>query len=442
MDERRLHQIQSKLRGHISFSMESLAAHGFGEVQEEEVRNVVEALDRIVQSLAEQHSGLQEKMEALNQHKALTMGFLRQVTEMQESIGARLASLQKIQTSLRDERTSVEVNLRGDLTEELLVTVVTFLRHCAERRVALTKEESNLAKFRQNVLSLDVLCEKIRHVDVGGLEVLIERFRAYLLNMINELSTSDNTVSSFLENQISLLEWVKECLQLSDEIIPEKISRMENGEGWSTILTETEEVGREKPTLSLDSFGRLTDTLVRRWEDELIMAEDRVEGLKERAAVLSVAEAGLEDGYNVLLERLQHKLSKLQKTFEDHKVGLFDLGGGVETLLIQVYSIESSIESILSTIRSRYFLNGSPRSEEGKRAVTPSSIGGHLVIIGHDAVDSRNVRNWIKDQIEAETNIRTRIAPRLEEVEGAVVRLDEKCAVLVKGLAEFCCSRL
>ncbi|KAJ3218646.1 hypothetical protein HDU67_004699 [Dinochytrium kinnereticum] len=423
-DERSLLLIEARMRGAMLFSVEGLKEHDWGGMQEDEIRGVMEGIEVVWRHVEDELQALNLKLEGIHQYKVLTTGFLRQVSDLQDLISARQASLQKLETVLNHELESLKTIMTTELPTDLLTSITTQLRHSSERTVSHAKEEATLGKLRQSVRSLSILHDKINVPESDGMGALVGRFMGDLDQSMEELEEFDKRVGGRLADHVGFLEWVKEGLEVADEVIPEKILRLENGEGWSAILSEMnpEDGVREKPTLHLDAFGRLTDTLVRRWEDELLIVEERVESLRERSY-------NADPSQSLLCDHLETRLSRLQRIFEEQKLGLFDLGGGVETLLIRLYAVEASIDSLVSTIRNRQGTSEDPH----RRPTTPSSSGGHLVITGHESIDARNMQTWIREQMETESTLRTTIAPRLEEVESMALRLDEQSSSLVKG---------
>ncbi|KAJ3099255.1 Serine/threonine-protein phosphatase 2A activator 2 [Phlyctochytrium planicorne] len=427
--ERCLYQILTELNGSISFSIEEIASNASVLVEETIGSKFIDHIERAWKVIFELHSARSQELEGLQQQMVLTIGLLRQIVDLQDLMSAREGGLQKMTKSLGDEGSLIKSLLAETSHQELSDRATAQLRYNAERKVMLAKEESNFGKIRESITSMEIIYEKISAMPSCGMDTLCRRLLEETHVSANEIESRETQISKSLDDRVRLLNWIRNCLELSGKAIPERQLRLDNGEGWSAIFTEIEhDDAFEKQSLNLDAFGSSVDTLVRRWEDDLLGIEENVDRVREEALIVFDASEG--DLALPFLQTIQGKLKKLQDTFEDYKAGLFDLGGSVEGLSLKLDSLEGMIIGTMSLIKHRHGLGSSV--ENNLRPGTPS-LSGYIVITGNEALDSQNIQLWSEEHVAIEVSISATILPSMEDVEATSAKIEEQAVSLLKG---------
>jgi chromosome segregation ATPase len=196
--------------------------------------------------------------------------------------------------------------------------------------------------------------ERITGADISTLDYELQKLNEQLTDLIN--SHSSLLVTLQLESNRSQVEKLYQATLNQFEKLKQRshrVSRMsaycnrameaqkslihltttiESGNGWTMLLSSLKEN-------ILDRFGRAVDSIVKRWEDQLITLEEECSWINQEVGHLPGSSDNAE-AIQTLRESTQNYLLSAQHAFEVKKEVFFGLSQLIDHFLITVSDIE------------------------------------------------------------------------------------------------------
>ncbi|KAJ3326925.1 hypothetical protein HDU76_012504, partial [Blyttiomyces sp. JEL0837] len=373
--------------------------------------------------------------------KRLVSNFMNQAGEHHSHLSSSIHALEEVNKSLARELTLVfsSVNGYGDGCESV---IGASLRHCSEQKVSLSQVLERLRADRSLLSTFEETYEMVVNSASLGIRDSVQSSYRQLQELLVRASQLGSSVGSRLEFVLGAIEWSKRCFEKVEVPVAEQITKLESGDGWISVLVllGSQEESSTPAELSLESFGRCVDLMVRIWEDEVISLEDTADSISTSGYTLisntsTAKDADLELAENLvmtLMTRIRDSLTKLQLMFEERKSGLFSLGTYIDQLILKSNNVEPDLEAFVT--RCKDVLLG-PRDSvlsplqannggRGLRVVT-SKVPMRFVMTGVESVDSKNLLSWINDQSEIEKVFNSAVVPRVEDVDSTINSIEE-----------------
>jgi hypothetical protein len=385
-------------------------------------------LSRLYESAINQLQTTSELYEVVRVKVNATNQYAERCHDLQSTLTANLAAINSIQQDLLKDSETLNI---GDIRQGIILksTVSSILRRCMNRESELSTYKECLAEIADKFSQLEA-SQRESLEDFAGLAHIIEAERLSLKDAEKHLTSSLELVQRTLYSRVKLFEYADDSIKLVQIEITSLGSRIEDGEGWSSVLAKGLEAVGDGGALevSLDIFGKCVDQVVKGWEDELLTLEDKAEDLGRNGSdILDRCDLMERDVFAAIIKGMEilvcESLRPVQQSFTACTTGLFSLSGTLDKLLVIIAQLEVLIDGSISVLRRRMFNGGESPFDTVLQSRKES---GHLIIHGNEAADSKNMLVWIHDQTEIERQIKSVIRPEMERMQKLYEEMQSK----------------